>query len=238
MEQRSFQIDDQWGIIHYPKQPSGFAVLIIGDGGHFVENGNSFWLQHPGRKQMLEQLKGHGYTLFTANFYGANWGSERAVDLAQKLYTYFMKSEISNAKIHILAEGMGGLLGLKLLQEMPEQIRSLSLINPCLSLKQQLKKEKENKFFYKKWLNEVAMAYDMDVKECEAYISSLKEWLNFSVVPVHIFHVLGNLRQGEVHLYRKIQRQSDVQVSYLLPEKRYMIPYMLRTFFKQHEASL
>ena len=94
MEQRTFQIDGQWSIIHYPEQPSGFSVLIIGDRGHFVEQGSSFWLQHPGRLRILEHLKGHGYTLFSSNFYGANWGNSKSVDLSMKLYLNFMKSEI------------------------------------------------------------------------------------------------------------------------------------------------
>ena len=76
--------------------------------------------------------------------------------LAMKLYLNFMKSEICNDKIHILAEGTGALIAFQLVRELGSHIRSVVFINPCLSLKLTLEKEKENKFFYKKMLREVA----------------------------------------------------------------------------------
>ncbi|MBR8646233.1 hypothetical protein KEH51_27750 [[Brevibacterium] frigoritolerans] len=42
MEQRTFQIDDQWNIIYYPERPSGFSVMVIGDRSHFVEKTAAF----------------------------------------------------------------------------------------------------------------------------------------------------------------------------------------------------
>lgn len=93
MEQRTFQIDDQWNIIYYPERPSGFSVMVIGDRSHFVEKDSSFWLQHPGRLQILEYLKEYGYTLFSSNFHGANWGSPKALDLSLNLYILFMKKK-------------------------------------------------------------------------------------------------------------------------------------------------
>src|SRR5438046_1276657 len=37
MENRNFQMDTQWNIIHYTEKPTGFGILIIGDERHFVD---------------------------------------------------------------------------------------------------------------------------------------------------------------------------------------------------------
>ncbi|MFJ8257248.1 hydrolase [Peribacillus asahii] len=239
MEQRTFQIDDQWCMIHYAEQPSGFAVLIIGDRGHFVEQGSSFWLQHPGRLRILEHLKGYGYTLFSSNFYGANWGSIKSVELATKLYDKFMKSEIANDKIHILAEGTGALVAFELMKKLGSKIRSVVLKNPCLSLKWQLEKEKENKLFYKKVLYEVAEAFEIDYTESESFINNSEAMPSLTDTPVQIIHVLNSFQKGQAALYRRLQRYNkNVQLAYLLPEKRYKIPYIINKFYKEHETYL
>lgn len=240
MEQRTFQIDGQWSIIYYPEQPSGFSVLIIGDRGHFVEQDSSFWLQHPGRLRILEYLKGHGYTLFSSNFYGANWGNVKSVELAMKLYLNFMKSEISNDKIHILAEGTGALVAFQLVQELGSLIRSVVLINPCLSLKLRLEKEKENKFFYKKMLHEVAVAYEMDATESETFIMNTEKIPQLRETPLKIIHLLG-IQKDQSPLYRQLQKQNeqtDIQLTYLLPEKLYKLPFVIHSFYKANERSL
>ena len=240
MEQRTFQIDGQWSIIYYPEQPSGFSVLIIGDRGHFVEQDSSFWLQHPGRLRILEYLKGHGYTLFSSNFYGANWGNKKSVDLSMKLYLNFMKSEISNDKIHILAEGTGALVAFQLVKELGSLIRSMVLINPCLSLKLQLEKEKENKFFYKKLLHEIAAAYEMDATVSEKYILDTEAIPLIKETPLTIIHLLG-LQKDQSPLYRRLQKhnkQTDIQLTYLLPEKLYKMPFVIHSFFKANEQRL
>jgi hypothetical protein len=240
MEQRTFQIDGQWSIIYYPEQPSGFSVLIIGDRGHFVEQDSSFWLQHPGRLRILEYLKGYGYTLFSSNFYGANWGNVKSVELAMKLYLNFMKSEISNDKIHILAEGTGALVAFQLVQELGSLIRSVVLINPCLSLKLRLEKEKENKFFYKKMLHEVAAAYEMDATESETFIMKTEKIPQLRETPLKIIHLLG-IQKDQSPLYRQLQKQNeqtDIQLTYLLPEKLYKLPFVIHSFYKANERSL
>ena len=240
MEQRTFLIDGQWSITYYPEQPSGFSVLIIGDRGHFVEQDTSFWLQHPGRLRILEFLKGQGYTLFSSNFYGANWGSMKSVELAMKLYHNFMKSEISNEKIHILAEGTGALVAFQLMQKFGPKIRSAVLINPCISLKLQLKKEKENKFFYKKVLQEVAEAYEMNAVETEPFIMKTESIPRLGKTSVKIIHVLG-LQKDQSLFYRQLQKlnkQTEIQLVYLLPEKLYKMPFIIHSFFKAHEQCL
>ncbi len=50
MESRNFQLDAEWNIVHYPEQPLGFGILIIGDERHFVDQNTSFWLQNEGKE--------------------------------------------------------------------------------------------------------------------------------------------------------------------------------------------
>ncbi|MFJ7745714.1 hydrolase [Peribacillus sp. NPDC097295] len=240
MEQRTFQIEDQWNIVYYPEQPSGFSVLVIGDRSSFVDKDSSFWLQHPGRLRILEYLKQSGYTLFSSNFYGANWGSSKALALSLNLYMLFMKNEIVNRKIHVLAEGTGALLALKLMKEMGSQIRSVVLIDPILSLKVQLEKEKENKFFYKKWLSEAAAAHELDPTEMEKEIIDSHEQAFPENIPVKVILVFGSFRKEQASFYRRIQRtrRAHLHLTYLLAEKRYKIPYQIQKFFKENEESL
>lgn len=240
MEQRTFQIEDQWNIVYYPEQPSGFSVLVIGDRSSFVDKDSSFWLQHPGRVRILEYLKQSGYTLFSSNFYGANWGSPKALALSMNLYILFMKNEIVNRKIHVLAEGTGALLALKLMKELGSQIRSVVLIDPVLSLKVQLEKEKDNKFFYKKWLSEVAAAHELDLTEMEKEILDSDEQVFAENIPVKVILVFGSFRKEQASFYRRIQRtrKANLHLSYLLAEKRYKIPYQIQKFFNENEESL
>ena len=69
-----------------------------------------------GKNLQIQSLLKEGYTVFYSNLYGKNWGSEKAVKLAKRLYEHIIRSEIMNDKIHIIAEGMGALVALKLLQ--------------------------------------------------------------------------------------------------------------------------
>lgn len=240
MEQRTFQFDGQWNIVYYPVQPSGFGVLIIGDRTHFVEDNTSYWLQHPGRKQILDHLKSAGYVLFSSNLYGANWGSAKSADLAAKLYHMMMKSEILNQNVHILAEGSGALTALSLMEKMGDHIRSAVFINPTLFLKQKMDKEKENVFFYKKWLHEAAEANEMTPKEYEALISSKDNIPQLSNVPLKIIQVLERTDEKLHKLYRELQNREgkEVDITYLLPEKRYKIASQIQRFFKRYEGSL
>lgn len=241
MEQRTFQSEGQWNIVYYPMKPSGFSVLIIGDQNHFVEEESSYWLQHPGRLQILDLLKECGYMVFSSNFYKSGWGSPKAVELAKKIYVILMKNEILNSKIHILAEGTGALTAVKLMDAMKEQIRSVVLVNPCLSLKAYLKKEKENKFFYKTQLKEISRAFGMQEEKCEQLIlSSENTWPN-KEIPLKIIHVVESMEKGQTDLYRKLEQQSEraeTDITYLLPEKRYKIPLQIQQFFKKYETSL
>lgn len=149
MENRNFQMDTQWNIIHYPGKPTGFGILIIGDERHFVDESKCFWTQNEGKLAIINQLKESGYTIFSSNLYGRNWGSDQAVDLAQRLYQQVIRSEILNNKVHLIAEGMGALVAVKLMEKMKGQLRSVVLLNPILSLKNILNLKRNISFFTK-----------------------------------------------------------------------------------------
>ncbi|WP_409304644.1 hydrolase [Peribacillus sp. SCS-155] len=241
MEQRTFQIDSEWCIVYYPWRPSGFAVLVIGDRNQFVDQEGSYWLQHPGRLQILDYLKSAGYMMFSSNFYGSSWGCPKSVELARELYLFVMKNEILNSRIHILAEGSGALTAMKLMHEMKDAIRSAVFINPVLSLKKNMAKEKESKFFYKKWIKEVAQAYEMETKECEKQIESLAEYGPPIDIPLKIIHVIGTNDKEQYEYYRLLEEnpgRETMEIQYLLPEKRYKIPHQIEHFCKKYEEIL
>ncbi|WML49577.1 hydrolase [Neobacillus sp. PS3-34] len=206
MDNRIFQLDTQWNIIHYPEKPNGFGILIIGDERHFVDESKSFWLQNEGKQFLIQNLKESGYTIFSSNLYGRNWGSRRAVQLAQRLYQHIIRNEIMNEKIHILAEGMGALVAMSLFKEMKDQIRSAVLVNPILSLNLHLEQEKEHKFFYKKLLNELSYAYQKDIRTIESEILKNGSPVYFDAdIPVKLFHILAG---GRIYPIQTLSKAS------------------------------
>ncbi|UII56999.1 hydrolase [Cytobacillus spongiae] len=246
MESRNFQLDTEWNMIHYPKQPTGFGVLIIGDERHYVDEKSSFWTQNEGKRAMIEKLKNEGYTVFYSNLYGKNWGSERAVELAKRLYEYMIRMEILNEKIHLLAEGMGALVALKLMDEMKSKIRSVLLVNPVLSLSKHLEQEKEHKFFYKKVLKELAYSYGTEITKIEDTVIKDNQEPNSisNGLPVQIIHVLsGNRAYKQSNILKQLSVKwedaaSPVTVTYMLPEKKQQIGYQMTKFFKKNETNL
>ncbi len=245
MESRNFQLDAEWSIIHYPEQPQGFGILIIGDERHFVDHKTSFWLQNEGRNSQVHSLLQEGYTVFYSNLYGKNWGSKKAVKLAKRLYGYTIRSEIMNNKIHIIAEGMGALVALKLLHDMEESIRSVVLINPILSLQHHLELEKDRKFFYKKLIKELANAFE---QEDEQLMIQLKEMADpiiiNSSVPIKIIHVLADSKAyKQSDLLNQLSdkwktEKTSISICYVVPEKRQQIVNQIITFFKSQEEWL
>jgi hypothetical protein len=240
MENRNFQMDTQWNIIHYPEKPTGFGILIIGDERHFVEDNKSFWTQNEGRLAIVNQLKEKGYTIFSSNLYGRNWGSDSAVKLAQSLYQHVMRCEILNSKIHIIAEGMGALVAVRLMEKMNGQIRSVILLNPILSLKHHLEQEKEHKFFYKKVMRELEAAYLRDQKELENDIFSRDDYINLEFgFPVKIIHVLsGGKSYNQSKVYQQIIPNSEINPTYILPEKKLQLGQIMFNFLNRHETVL
>ncbi|MGG3918501.1 hypothetical protein ABEV38_06545 [Parageobacillus thermoglucosidasius] len=237
VQRRFFQLDDQWCIIHLPERPNGFALLIIGDTNHFVNDRTSFWIEHKGRHQFLCDLLEYGYTIFYSHLYGRHWGSPKAVRLAKQLIYYVLKSEILNKRIYILAEGMGALVALQLLETMPKQIRAIVMLSPCLDLRAQLEHKKENEFFYKRMKKEIALAYGIDEANIEKAIPSL--FIVPRQVPIKIWELSGITRCSSSHHCQKYEQwlgaaDDNVHITYYLPEKRYQFSKAIHQFYQQY----
>lgn len=240
MEHRNFLMDTQWNIIHYPEKPTGFGILIIGDERHFVDESKSFWTQNEGKLAIINELKEKGYTIFSSNLYGRNWGSDHAVELAQRLYQYVIRNEIMNNKIHILAEGMGALVALRLMEKMKGSIRSVILLNPILSLKHHLELEKEHKFFYKKLLKELSTAYHEDQRVIEEKIFNMEDSIYINEnCPLKVIHVLANGKSySKTKMYQQIISTSDIHPTFILPEKKPQLGKIFIKFMSSHESIL
>lgn len=239
---RFFQIENEWNVIHLPEKPSGFGVLIIGDKNHYVDEDSSFWIQHYGRNLLLNRLKQEGYTCFYSNLYGRHWGCKEAVILAKQLYHLVLKQEILNHKIHILAEGMGALVALQLMELMPNGIRSVALINPCIDLKAQIEHEKEKKFFYNQMIRELANAYKMEPKEIKNF--SFPELQSFkSCTPVRIWQRMqGSPYSYDLHSKKyeewRNHLKSPIQLTFHFPDNLNRVHQMIVQYFKYHEKKL
>ena len=239
--ERFFQIETEWNVIHLPFKPNGFGILIIGDRSDFVDETSSFWHQHYGRNQLISDLMKQGYTLFHSNLYGNHWGSPRSVTMAKQLYHLVMKKEILNQRIHLLIDGMGGLTGLQLMQEIPEKIRSVAMMNPCLDLQAHLENEKEHKFFYKRLIKEISAAYVVDPK----IVSSLNlPTLNTtSPIPVRIWQKTNSTiysPQDHSKKYEEMRNKAEhpIQLIYHLGDNLYRINQSIIRFFKENEKVL
>ncbi|WP_462408974.1 hydrolase [Neobacillus sp. Marseille-QA0830] len=239
MESRSFLMGTQWNIVYYPEKPTGFGVLVIGDERHFVEENKCFWAQNEGKLAIINELKEKGYTIFSSNLYGRNWGSDAAVELAEQLYHHVIRSEILNNKIHILAEGMGALTAVKLMQRIYSNIRSVLLINPILSLKYHLEQEKEHKFFYKRLIRELEDAFQMDWTAIEKIVFNTEETVYLNEVPIEIIHVLsGGRMYKQSKQYQQILGNKNISPYFILPEKKLQLGKICSKFFSNHEAIL
>jgi hypothetical protein len=244
MENRNFQLDNEWNIIHYPEKPTGFGILILGDERHFVDARNSFWLQNEGKLSIINKFKESGYTIFSSNLYGRNWGSDKALDLAARLYQYVIRTEILNSKIHIFAEGMGALTAIKLMKRMTGQIRSVVFLNPILSLKSHLEQEKEHKFFLKKLSKEMEAAYQCSFKQLEEIVLNQSEEIPFDhTIPIKMIHVLSggrayNQTKFNLSLIKHEVDNHRIESSLILPEKKQQLGTMIVKFFNCHEKIL
>ncbi|MCZ0755975.1 hypothetical protein [Anoxybacillus sp. J5B_2022] len=239
VRQRFFQLDDQWCIIHLPERPNGFAIFLIGDVNHYVTDCTNFWFEHHGRKQLLEELLAYGYTIFSSHLYGRHWGCPKSVRLAKQLIYYVLKSEILNNRVYILAEGMGALVALGLLANMPAKIRAVALLSPCLDVRAQFAYEKENKFFYKRIIKEIAAAYEVAETEVANVLPQLT--LAPRQIPLKIWQLSGVTHYPSALHCRKYEewaREEDapVEVIYHLPEKRYSFAKAIHQFYEDNSA--
>ncbi|WP_026676116.1 hypothetical protein [Fictibacillus gelatini] len=242
IEERFFNVDGQWNVIHLPKKPSGFGVMILGDLNHFVDEKTSLWKQNE-RLWLIQHLRNRGYTCFYSNLYGRNWGSPKAITLAKRLYHHVIKSEILNPKIHLLAEGMGALVALKLMEEMQGNIRSCLLINPCLDLKGHFYQMKLNRLFYKQTVKEIGAAYGIANKNVEPFVETLADLSAYqSAVPVKIWHAASGVQfPFKVHSrkYEEIRYHlhAPIELSIHLPEKRLSLGN-ITDFYKLYEKEV
>jgi len=244
IDKRTFQIDNQWNIIHLPKRPNGFAIMIIGDCSHYVDEHTSLWKQSTERANLIQSLKNQGYTVFYSNLYGRHWGSPKAVILAKRLYHYVMKHEILNPNIHLIAEGMGSLVALRLMEDMENQIRSALFINPCMDLKHHFNHERQNRLFFKRLVREITAAYHTEEDKIELLLNSLPEITDLSArTPVRIWHaargVAFNFRDhSRSYEKRRLEIKAPISLSIHVPEASFNPARAFQEFFKDNEKEI
>ncbi|MFC7371783.1 hypothetical protein ACFQPF_08845 [Fictibacillus iocasae] len=241
---RYFQMDNQWNVIHLPERPSGFALFILGDTNHYVEKGQCLWTQSEERKAFLNYLINKGYTVFYSNHYGRHWGSPKAIALAKRFHHYMLKQEIVNPRIHLLGEGMGGLIALSLMEEMEKWVRSCILFNPCLQLKAHFEREKENRLFFKRMVKELSASYSIDPLQVEQMLGKLKPACSFhSQVPVKIWHAASG-SPFSFHDYSRVfercrhEQNVPIELTFHLPQQIKEDFSSIGQFLKLHEAIL
>ncbi len=238
MKQKTFQYNHEWTTIFYPDRPSGFSILLLGGEQHYILEKTNFWMEHPGKRQMVEHLLGKGYTLIGSNL-GAHWGREETAGRLAELYAHFIRQEIVNEKIHVLAEGTGALLLGRLSALLEGKIRSIGMLNPELSLLRRYEKEKENKFFHKKFMKEVSLAHHIEADEVANWITSFPDCHIPKEIPVLWIQVMDHyVRDFPAYHQHLTHAHSDLEIKYVTPEKRFSIPYQMNSFFRRHEKHL
>lgn len=239
MMQKTLLLNGEWTIFYNPDQPSGFSILLLGGETQYVNEKTSDWMEHPGKQKIVKHMLSKGYTLFSSNLGGAHWGNNHAAELAAELYAFFIRQEIVNEKIHIIAEGTGALLLNELVELLNGKIRSILLLNPVLSLSDRVEEEKYKKFFYKKILKEIAKANDLTDHLVPEWIQTKEDVFIPEKIPVLIIHVLDRLEENISGLYDDfIAVHGTTEIKYVTPEKRYIVPYQISTFFKKNEKIL
>ncbi|HZG71629.1 MAG TPA: hypothetical protein VEY51_08825 [Chondromyces sp.] len=247
MLQTHFQYDNQWCLIHYPKKPNGFAVMLIGDRNYFVDEKGSFWTENNGRARLIERLTEDGYIVFYSNLYGNHWGSQRAVQHAIFLYQFIKRNEIINPRIHLYAEGMGALLASKLAEKMGRSIRSVLFVSPCVSLQSYVEYVRQQKFFYKRLIKELSLAYGVNEKEwanaaevrenhIEPYCKTSLPYYFLQIVGQNEYHQQTDVIK-QIYIERK-NRKLPTQFDYCLAEHRSLLLDKWLKFYKENEREL
>ncbi|MDQ0215677.1 hypothetical protein J2S13_002095 [Oikeobacillus pervagus] len=245
MQQKIFQYDHEWCMVHYPAKPNGFAVMILGDRNHFVNESGSFWMENEGRKYWIEQLNEAGYLVFYSNLYGNHWGNTQACQLAINVFQFLKRTEIINSQVHIIAEGTGALLVKEMIDQIQHQIRSIVFISPCLSLALHNEQEKSRKFFYKKFIKELAMAFKIQEKDCEELIQE-ENFLLFYQTPISLYFIQCVELQAYKEQFELIQKINKERMDNRLPSKlefiinnkKWDVVKKWESFFKKNEKYL
>ncbi|GGI14994.1 alpha/beta hydrolase [Gottfriedia solisilvae] len=237
--ERYFRQENQYAVIHLPIRPNGFGVLYIGGNTHYVDEEQSCLLQHFDKRKLLSVLTEEGYTVFTSNLYGKNWGSDDAVELAEVLYHSVMRKEILNPSIHIIGEGTGALVVCKLLAHLKEKVRSICLLNPSLNLKNELDLERENKLFYKRTVHEILKAY----KTTDIYYAIGRTCYFYETIsPIKIYSSTRNhfKWKKDIRLLEEERNRNNLPISILisLEEKKYECGKNLVKFLKKYQTVL
>ncbi|MFB7302917.1 hydrolase [Heyndrickxia sporothermodurans] len=236
---RTLLFDQQWCMLHYPEQPNGFAIFIIGDQQHYVNEESSFWINNIGRKQMIERLTQAGYFVYYSNLFEKNWGNQQSVEHSYNLYQLIMRKEILNQKIHILAEGMGILTAAQLIPLMEDNIRSIVLFAPCISLEKHIEQEQTRKFYYKKLMKEIKAAFNEESVHIntEKPIEEMKESL-FIIQVIDQNRYKDQLELIHQLLLKRKEKKLPVEIHYILLENRQYITEKIIRFLKENEKVL
>lgn len=243
-EQFFFKMEDQWNVVHFPERPNGFAILIIGDTNHYVDQQTSLWIQHVGRNKWIKEFTAKGYVVFYSNLFGRHWGNPKVITFLKGLCHIVLRQYILNERIHIFAEGMGALVALELMEKMKDDIRSVALVNPCLDIKKQFTSEKNNQLFFKRFIKEMAEAYEKPKQEVVDSVINHFDLEDYrSDVPVKIWHATDN-KSYEVKDHSREyeglrQKQgSPIELVLNLTETQYSYSKDIIDFFSKHEKIL
>ncbi|MGE8205205.1 hydrolase [Heyndrickxia sp. NPDC080065] len=234
-----FLFDQQWCRIHYPEKPNGFAIFFIGDQQHYVNENTSFWVDNKGRAKMIDQLSKAGYLVYYSNLYEKNWGNHQSVEHSHNLYHLIMRKEILNKKIHIFAEGMGSLTAAQLIPLLKENIRSVVLFTPCISLDSHIQQEKNRKFYYKKLMKEIKIAFNNNVPDL-----GTKRPLEEMKQPLCLIQVIDQNRYKSqkqiIDELFQIRKENNLPVEnyYILLENRLYITEKMIRFLRSTEKEL
>lgn len=244
IDKRFFKINGQWNVVHLPEQPNGFAIMLIGNRNHYVDHKSSLWIQSFDRFQMIEALRSKGYTIFCSNLYGANWGSPEAIDLLVELYQLIIREHIINKKVHILAEGMGAITAIKLMDRLQDSVRSTALLSPCIDLKEQYSEEKESRLFYKRFISEMSKAYKIPEEEVVTKIINPFTLSEFTFTkPIKVWQATDRVAYSPLNHSRKLESfckesKTGFELSFHMFEKRHHLGKAITSFFEKHEKEL
>ncbi|KGX87735.1 hypothetical protein [Pontibacillus litoralis] len=238
---RTCTIREQTCLVHIPEQPNGFLVLYLGDVGHYVEEHQSAWSEHPSKATLLQALLEEGYTLFTSHLYGNGWGSSQSIDLLHHVYQLVKRQEIVNPHIHVIAEGMGALTALKWHEQEQLPIRSFILFTPCVDLQALYEQERSNQLFFKRFTKQLAMAYSVAESDVESQVITNAR-IPECRAPMLIYHDLAdpylNVQEHGRKLEQNQQRHASVQLKLTVQPVIPRVTKQLLTFMKRYETSL
>lgn len=239
IRKRVYQLDGEWTIVLVPEQPNGFGVFIFGDVSHFVDADTSFWLQNYTRATIIDELLKAGYTVYTSNLYGRHWGAPAAVRLAERIYKFVHKQEILNSRIHILAEGMGGLTANSFQHNKSSRIRSAAYFNPCMNVGDLILQEQKHKLFYKRLIKEIAHAYGVEREDVIEILD--KKEIEIARCPVKIWHhsIKSPYSLEQIREYERLQELAGSPIELTLLSDSYQsLGRKIIRFFQLHESNL